>query len=466
MPFSVPLSFWNTRTAVAVLVVLAQATTPTFAREPVRKHTAVQRLETERLAAAHADAQRYAAERSPLSPMPGVTDYKGVFHAHAEDASHTGGTRPEMLADAKAAGVSVIFLSDHFRPPRDYMDSWRGMREGVLFIPGSEMHGFLLHPDNSVMDAMDAPKEDLIAAVNEGTGMLFLSHVEERVAHPMDGLTGMEIYNRHADAKDDMQMLFALAGWMTRPEQVERLERDLAAYPDEILAAQLDYPQLYMEKWDDESQHRPIVGVAANDCHHNQVMILKMADEETALLGTIVDPDDGMRKIPVASAPGLTTLMEGHAPGDVLVSLDFDPYVRSFDNVSTHILAPSLDEPTVRAAVAEGHVYVSHDWMCDPTSFRYYGVPKGAALPKDGAWPDTWYLMGDEAPLGEGLTLVAETPVASWMRLIRNGDVIHETESARLEFDVTEPGTYRVEAWLTVDGEDRVWIYANPLYIQ
>ena len=35
--------------------------------------------------------------------------------------------------------------------------------------------------------------------------------------------------------------------------------------------------------------------------------------------------------------------------------------------VSTHVLAPALEEAAVRAAVLAGHVYVSHDWIADPT---------------------------------------------------------------------------------------------------
>jgi len=28
------------------------------------------------------------------------------------------------------------------------------------------------------------------------------------------------------------------------------------------------------------------------------------------------------------------------------------------------------------------------------------------------------------------------------------------------------PGVYRVEGWLTLDGEERGWIYANPIYVR
>ena len=28
------------------------------------------------------------------------------------------------------------------------------------------------------------------------------------------------------------------------------------------------------------------------------------------------------------------------------------------------------------------------------------------------------------------------------------------------------PGVYRVEGWLTIDTEERVWIYSNPIYLR
>ena len=103
-----------------------------------------------------------------------------------------------MLADARKAGVQAIMLTDHYRPPRDFIrESWRGFHEGVLFIPGVEARGFLVYPVNSIMDRMEEPRPEFIASVTASNGLIFLSHVEERMDHPMDGLTGMEIYNRH-----------------------------------------------------------------------------------------------------------------------------------------------------------------------------------------------------------------------------------------------------------------------------
>src|SRR5438128_2288135 len=144
-------------TIFLALLVAARATQADF---PAGKLTPTERLKTAHLKAAHEDAERLQQSRKVLPPLPGLHDYKSILHAHAEDSAHTGGTRPEMLADAKKAGVQVIMLTDHLRPPHDFInDSWRGLHEGVLFIPGSEARGFLVYPVTSIMERMEDPEE-------------------------------------------------------------------------------------------------------------------------------------------------------------------------------------------------------------------------------------------------------------------------------------------------------------------
>src|SRR5258706_9042288 len=118
--------------------------------------------------------------------------------------------------------------------------------------------------------------------------MIFLSHIEEHADHPMEGFTGLEICNRHYDAKKDMASLIAVAMKLTDPKQLAELQEAVRLYPDELLAFQCDYPQVYMDKWDAGTKLLRFTGVAANDCHHNQVFIVKMVDEETVLVGTVV----------------------------------------------------------------------------------------------------------------------------------------------------------------------------------
>ena len=321
----------SARSVVMIIFLLcfAQSALPSEGNQPpARKYTNVERLATPRLKAVHEDVLKFRTQRTKLSPLPGLTDYRCILHAHAEDSDHTGGTLPEMLADAKKAGISAILLTDHFRPPRDFIDGrWRGLKDGVLFIPGSEIRGCLLYPEKSVLDKMEKPFPELLEAVTAGDGLCFLSHVEERTDFAMTGLTGLEIYNRHWDAKKDMASLVAVAMKLTDPKQLAELQEAVRLYPDELLAFQCDYPQVYVDKWDACTKLLRLTGIAANDCHHNQVFVVKMVDEETVLLGTIVDKDDGMRKIKAGSRPGITEMTKGHKPGDILARVDLDRQV-------------------------------------------------------------------------------------------------------------------------------------------
>src|SRR5262245_38571616 len=203
---------------LVLLAPLVFVSAGTAGEPPRRKYTNVERLSLTRLAAVHADVRKLQAKPVLIPPLPGLNDYRCILHAHAEDSTHTGGTLPEMLAEAKKAGVSAILLTDHFRPPRDFIDGrWRGLKDGVLFIPGSEVRGFLVYPMTSILQRMDLKGPDFIDTVTAGDGMIFLSHIEERKDHSVDGLTGLEIYNRHWDAKQDRASILDLARRLTDP---------------------------------------------------------------------------------------------------------------------------------------------------------------------------------------------------------------------------------------------------------
>ncbi len=227
------------RRTLSIVLALAMA----GAAPAAEKHSPLERMATERLKATHDDVRITSRNRESRLLQPGLKDYRAIFHAHAEDSAHTGGTRVEMLAEAKLAGVDAIFLSDHHRPPKDFItESWRGPHDGVLFIPGSEVRGFLLAPSRSIADRMADPTPKLLEATRLDGGLAFLSHVEERPDHDMSGLDGMEIYNRHADAKKDKGGIAALFLRLTDPASLRILEEDLRLYPDELFAAQVEYP--------------------------------------------------------------------------------------------------------------------------------------------------------------------------------------------------------------------------------
>jgi ATP-dependent RNA helicase RhlE len=61
----------------------------------------------------------------------------------------------------------------------------------------------------------------------------------------------------------------------------------------------------------------------------------------------------------------------------------------------------------------------------------------------------------------------ARLPLPATVRLLRHGREVAKAEDrTEFEYAVTEPGVYRLEAWLRLDGEWRPWVYANPVYVR
>jgi acetyl esterase/lipase len=383
-------------TALALTVFAVRPAPGAEAGQTNSSLTAVQRLEREHLKAVHEARLRFQKERT-APPSHGLyQDFPGIVHAHAEDADHTKGTRKQLLEGARKAGIRVVLMTEH-RGPKE--DAWRGLHEGVLFIAGSETgNGTLWFPDYG-------PDGKVIP----DSGLRFMCHVEERYDAPTDGLVGQEICNRHTDAILDKSLEFYLGAAMLTSNTWQNVVENFRAYPDELFAAGTDHRAKIFAKWDRETAKKPFTGVGANDAHQN--VILK----------------------------GVT----------------FDPYEVSFRHLVTHILAQELTEPAIRNALTNGHAYVSHDWLCDPSGFMF-GAANNLGV----------FTMGDSAPILGRTRVTAITPLPAKLRLVHNGELVKEATGTNLIYEAKEPGQYRVEAWLTVDGEDRPWIYSNPIYLR
>jgi acetyl esterase/lipase len=235
----------------------------------------------------------------------------------------------------------------------------------------------------------------------------FHSHVEEDLDASPEGWDGMEIYNRHADHSDDTDLGEYLKAATADPQKLEELARLARQYPDEIYGAGADYwPQLF-ERWDRVLASRFFTGIGAVDAHEN------------ARVG-----------------------------GKVLL----DPYEVAFRNTVTHILAMELTPQALARSLREGRAYVSHDWLCDPRGFAFFAVNSLGV-----------YEMGDTIPMAGSTRLVARAPVSARWRFFREGKIVHEAAGGTVTWQAQEPGAYRAEAWLEIDGEQRPWIYSNAI---
>ena len=70
-------------------------------------------------------------------------------------------------------------------------------------------------------------------------------------------------------------------------------------------------------------------------------------------------------------------------------------------------------------------------------------------------------------PLSTGATLQIKAPSRCRIRVIRHGEVVAEVErESNLTYIPDEPGAYRVECHTFYEGEERGWIYSNPIYLR
>ena len=453
---------------LAGIALVLLPTAPFSAQSPAsklglgRKFSTIERMNLERLRAVNADKLKIQQSRHAVKLQTGLGDFKAILHAHAEDSAHTGGTRPELLAAAKRVGVKIIMLTDHVRPPKDFInESWRGLRDGVLFIPGAESEGFLVYPQRSIIQAhinkSFKSRDEYIRLVKEPVGKdrgdIFLSHVEEKGDWDTSQLDGLEIYNIHSDLLDEAEFVRWLQGAFTNPDRLKQLETGLAQFPAEVFGALQDYLPTVIAKWDRDLPSHPLTGVAANDCHHNQVFTVKAVADDAIEVTAFPDPP---RKVTASQAPRIADMLKDRKTGDVISKLDFDSYERSLTFVATHILLKDLNEVSVRQALRQGHAFVAHDWLCDSTGFAFIAERSGKRIG----------VMGDEVKLETGLKLRLAAPAAGTIKLFRNGQIIQEANADRLDFTVAEAGAYRAEIWLTLDGEDRPWIYSNAIRVR
>ena len=412
---------------------------------------ALERMQMKNLEATHTAVEQFREDRVPVALKSEFLDVRALLHIHSHLSHDSNGTPEEIRQAAIEAGVQVVMFTNHPADDYDYFkDGHHGLKDGVLFIPGAEEKGLLAFPRQSVQRPPDFTPQQKVDAVLETKGQVYLSHLEERMDWELNGLTGTEIYNIHADFKDEPGLVQALRNPLTLLTVVGPAYRK---YPQEAFASLQDYPADYLRRWDQLNPKHRLTGVSANDAHQNTGV--KAILKEDGQLSVQDATDKELLSLNTADIPLLKPLVFGKKAGDVVFDLQLDPYVRSFRHVSTHLLMRNFDEAGVREALSAGRAYVAFDWMCDPTGFVYRASDGSTVIP-----------MGADATLSPKLKLIAEAPLNGTFRLIRDGSEIHSSRSRRLDFRPDKPGIYRLEVWLNFPDEPRVWILSNPIYVK
>ena len=412
--------------------------------------------------------KKYAEELQPVQLKTGWNEYRGVMHSHSEISHDSLVKFPEIVEYMHEARCDFIFMSDHFVDGKaDYSLGWKGIHDGVLFIRGFEMQeGFFPWglPDDTVFSQNDDPAE-LARRIRSLGGILCLGHNEEMRPWEIPEIDGMEIYNIHTDLKDEM------ADRYNKIETFKDLLINYRKYGDQALRGTFDAWILnrVVQKWDDMSKFRKISAYAANDCHQN-VGIRGFYTENDTLMLLDTGHDDPARKsgeykLNFATRPLLRLFFGELTPGKELFRIDLDPYVRSSRFVNTHFLAKELTEEALLDAVRVGRAFVAFNMLADAGGFAYIAESNGKQV-----------TMGESIPLAPGLKLIAEAPLSCRFILIKKGKKVVSQDGKRFEFEVTEPGKYRLEAALAIPGEMMLiddstvnnmapWIITNPIEV-
>lgn len=411
---------------------------------------ALERIRPEKLRATHEKIESLKGQKRAVSLTSGYDDVRALLHVHSAFSHDSRGTLDEIVAAAKEAGVRVIMFSEHPAAHYDYVDDGHhGLRDGVLLIPGAETRGFLAYPKRSIQQQQTATPQEFSDLVRSTGGLTFLCHLEDRMDWEIANLTGSEIYNTHADFKDESKFVAALRSPLT----MFALMGTIKQYPQEVFGALLDYPADYLKRYDQLCRQSPLTGVSANDSHHNQAFRAKVTEEGKVLLEDALGKK--LAELDPEKIGPLKLLISGKQPGDLILDLDLDPYARSFRHVSTHLLLSELNEENVWQALRAGRAYVAFDWIADPSGFVFRAEAAG------GSWP-----IGSEVSYDNGLRLRAEAPLEGRFKLVCDGEVILDQQGASIDVPVERPGIYRVEVWISLAGEDRPWILTNPIYVR
>jgi hypothetical protein len=369
----------------------------------------------------------------------GLADYKGAMHVHSSLGGHSTGTLAEVVEGARANGLAFVVMSEH---PTGLIDTraatLAGTHGGVLFVAGSETNEsqrdrlltFGGSPSTSISNEAHPPgsNEANASTASVASTQTLIDHAKAVgdlvfIAHPETfeswqtarGFDGMEVYNLHADAKHVRKLSLFFDGlWSYR------------SFAPLLWTRFYEAPTENLRRFDElTAQGRRVVLVAGNDAHANVGVSLQ------------------------------------ELTGKPIFQIKLDPYERSFSVVHTHVLIPrdqTFDTPSLLAALAAGHAYVSFDLLADATGFRLTAT-NGAETKS----------MGDEIALGSGVRLRVATPVESRIVVVKDGKKFDEKMASANEWTISERGVYRVECFLPQLGaplDAKPWIISNPIYVR
>lgn len=334
------------------------------------------------------------------------------------------GSHSDIAQAALVAGIDAVIVTDHnvwVNGPEQY---YRKDGRQVLLIVGEEIHDQARQPQKNHLLVFGADRElatlaskpqELIDGVRKAGGVCFLAHPVDPAAPAfgeddiswvdwqVNGYTGLELWNAMSEFKSLLKSKLHAIYYAYNPQRIAR-----GPFPEAV------------RKWDELLvSGKKIVAIGGSDAH----------------------------QLPARLGPLRKVLF---------------PYEFHFRCVNTHVLLSqplsgdeSKDRQRILEALRKGHAFIGYDLPAPTRGFRFSAQGRSGI-----AW------MGDEISVRGGATLQVRLPLAVECRLLKDGKVIRTWNKREVYTYITsEPGVYRVEAFIPYKGSLRHWIISNPIYL-
>ena len=139
------------------------------------------------------------------------------------------------------------------------------------------------------------------------------------------------------------------------------------------------------------------------------------------------------------------------------------PYEFHFRAINTHVLLPEnlsgdevVDSQAILTGLKNGHAFIGYDLISSTRGFQFYL-----------STPAQKTEMGDEVRFTAKNQISIHLPGNARCLLLRNSEVISTWNNQKdIDYEISEPGIYRVECYRHFLGKLRGWIFSNPIYIQ
>ncbi len=352
--------------------------------------------------------------------MPNFYDYTGIIHNHSAYSFDGRAPIAEILEAARINGIDFVMLTDHstLRAREEGFEGWHG---DTLLIVGQEIaprfnHYLAFQIDAPVIVPEDEPDIDpriYVDEVRAKGGMGFIAHPDHEgtelfhVKHypwldwKVTGYTGIGIWDFMTD-------------WQST----------LTGYTRSILS--FFFPAFFLtgprkktlERWDLLNRSSRVVGIGELDNHDTRKRVLGL-------------------------------------------NLSVFPFAKAFKFMRTHVITErplvgdhAKDTASLLSALRQGRAYVAGEYFRKSKGFSFILADNNRTA-----------CMGDEFILENEACLTTTLSGPAKIRIIRDGTVIREEIGQYLTGNISEPGVYRVEAYLRVLGKYRPWIFSNPIYV-